>query len=194
MATPRKDPKAHLPKGRPSKYEDSMHETVVSCMQKGFIVDEVCAELGIHRDTFFEWIKTHPDFSDSYKKGKASFSAFWAKMYKKVMMGIPLAPAKKTVPKRGQKKSTSKAKKKKEEAAIEFGKANPAMMIFYMKAHCGWRETIVNRDIVEFADNIPDNAKSRLSKIFGEAREKSSKIKPKVISKTAKEKKSKSDE
>ena len=157
MATPRKDPANYLPRGRPSKYNKSMCNTVVECMNKGYIVEEVCVELGIHRDTFNEWVKTYPDFSDSYKKGKAAFIAFWARAYKKVMMGIPFATPKKPEakkPEAKEKKTTSKKDKEKEEAALALGKANPAMMIFYMKAHCGWSETIVNENNVKFTENL----------------------------------------
>jgi hypothetical protein len=185
MATPKKDPADHLPKGRPSKYDVSMCETVITCMSKGYIVEEVCAKLGIHRDTFFEWVKTYPDFSDCYKKGKAAFNAFWARAYKKVMMGIPLNPPKKQTPKpkSGQKKGATQNEKdkEKEEEAVELGKANPAMMIFYMKAHCGWRETVNNNNKVKITNNIPDTAKDRLDRIFGEAKKKSAKIQPRVI-------------
>ena len=180
MATPRKDPKDHLPKGRPSKYDASMGETVITCMSKGYIVDEVCSELGIHRDTFFEWLRTHPDFSDCYKKGRAAFSAFWTRAYKKVMMGIPLNPPAKPKPK--TKTGKKSREEEKEEEAVQLGKANPAMMIFYMKAHCGWRETIVNKDIVEFND-IPEATKTRLSQIFGSTKNMSTKIKPAIIEK-----------
>jgi hypothetical protein len=48
------------------------------------------------------------------------------------------------------------------------------------------------KDIVEFAD-IPDTAKDRLSRIFGEAQKKSEKIKPKIVSKTATGKKGKNE-
>jgi hypothetical protein len=163
--------------GRPSKYQESMCETVVSCMQKGYIVDEVCAELGIHRDTFFEWAKYHTEFSDSYKKGKAAFNAFWARAFKKVMLGLPLTPPK--------KKSKESKKDKKEETAESLGKANPVMMIFYMKAHCGWVDTVVNK--IEF-DDIPDSAKDRLDRIFRETQKKTEKTKPKIVSKTARKK------
>ena len=178
MATPKKDPKDYLPKGRPSKFDMSMCETVITCMNKGYIVEEVCAELGIHRDTFFEWVKSNPDFSDSYKKGKAGFSAFWARAYKKVMMGIPLSPPKK--PKTDKKNGTGKDEKKEEEA-VELGKANPAMMIFYMKAHCGWKETVNSNNRVKITDNISDAAKERLSRIFEDTKKKSVKIKPKIV-------------
>jgi hypothetical protein len=44
------------------------------------------------------------------------------------------------------------------------------------------------KDVIEFSD-IPDTAKSRLDKIFGEARKESEKVNPKVISKKAPRKK-----
>jgi len=196
MATPRKDPADHLPRGRPSKYDVSMCETVVECMNKGYIVEEVCAELGINRDTFFEWVKVHPDFSDCYKKGKAAFIAFWARAYKKVMMGIPLKPPKKPEPKPKTPRKGGKPEEKneKEEEAVELGKANPAMMIFYMKAHCGWRETIINNQRVEFTDTIPDSTKERLDRIFLETKKATKSIKPKIITRKNTVKKGKNGE
>jgi hypothetical protein len=152
-------------------------------MQKGYIVDEVCAELGIHRDTFFEWIKTHGEFSDSYKKGKAAFNAFWARAFKKVMLGVPLNPPASPKSKRGG--NSGKNEKEKEEKAEALGKANPTMMIFYMKAHCGWVDTVINK--IEF-DEIPDSAKDRLGKIFGDSQKEAGKIKPKLVSKTTRRK------
>lgn len=195
MATPKKDPKDHLPKGRPSKYTPEMCEKVIDCMKKGYIVEEVCAELGIHRDTFFEWVKSNPDFSDCYKKGKSAFIAFWARAYKKVMMGIPLnQPKKKTT------KQTSKTKGKatedeneKEEEAVELGKANPAMMIFYMKAHCNWRETSNVNNKHKFTDTIPESTKTRLEKIFEGSKKKAAQIKPKIITKKGTMKKGKNE-
>ena len=179
MATPKKDPADYQQRGRPSKYDVSMGETVVLCMSKGYIVEEVCSELRIHRDTFFEWVKIYPDFSDSYKKGKAAFVAFWAKAYKKVMMGIPLKPPKKPEPKaKTRQKGESEEK---EDEIVEFGKANPAMMIFYMKAHCGWRETVNNNNKVKFSDIIPDIAKERLDRIFEDTKKKSAQIQPKNV-------------
>ncbi|MDR2952899.1 MAG: hypothetical protein LBU82_06630 [Treponema sp.] len=158
MATPRKKLDERLPKGRPSKYSVSMCNTVVSCMQKGYIVDEVCMELGIAKDTFFNWVKEHPDFSDSYKKGRAAFNAFWARAYKNVMMGIPLKPP---------KKKNCASGNRKEEETVEWGRANPAMMIFYMKAHCMWRET-VNTNNKHKIKSIDPEVKEKLKEIFAE--------------------------
>jgi hypothetical protein len=154
--------------GRPSKYDVSMCETVVNCMKKGYIVEEVCCELGIHRDTFFFCIKIYPDFSDCYKKGKAAFNAFWARAYKKVMMGIPLKPPDKKKPKpKTRLKGKPEETEDEEEEAVELGKANPAMMIFYMKVHCKWRET-VNTNNKHVIKTIAPEVKDKLKKIFTE--------------------------
>jgi len=200
MATPRKDPKDYQKTGRPSKFnaetKDKIFETVITCMSKGYIVEEVCAEIGIHRDTFFEWVKNYPEFSDCYKKGKAAFISFWARAYKKVMMGVPLTPPKKKTPKPkpGQRKGkTEEEDNEKEDEAVELGKANPAMMIFYMKAHCGWRETVNNHSKVKFTDTIPDTAKEKLDKIFGDVKKKSTKIQPKIVTKKGTIKKGKNE-
>jgi transposase-like protein len=48
--------------------------------KNGESVSEVCAELGIHKDTFFEWVKTYKEFSDAYKKGLELSEAWWTKL------------------------------------------------------------------------------------------------------------------
>jgi hypothetical protein len=119
---------------------------VASCMAKGYIVDEICAELDIHRDTFFEWVKRHKEFSDAYKKGKTAFNAYYAEVFKKAMMGLP--PSSEKEPQDGK----------------ETGRPNPAMLIFYMKVHCGWSETILNKaDVNIFID---PQINKKLSDIF----------------------------
>ncbi|MDR2553202.1 MAG: hypothetical protein LBD31_08565, partial [Treponema sp.] len=59
-------------------------------MKKGYIVEEVCAELDIARDTFFCWVSEHEEFSDAYKKGRTAFNAFAARMYRNAMLGVPI--------------------------------------------------------------------------------------------------------
>jgi hypothetical protein len=134
-------------------------------MKKGYIVDEVCAELEICRETFYTWTREHPEFLDAYKKGRAAFSAFWTRAYKKIMMGLPLSQPKKT---KTPAKAKSKKGKEKPEEKPDIGKANPAMMIFYMKAHCGWRETVINRVNGKVSLLTPEMQK-KLEDVFGDS-------------------------
>jgi len=67
-------------KGRPTKYSLKLCELLPAMFANGESVLEVCAELGIHKDTFFEWVKKYPDFSDSYKKGLELSEAWWTRL------------------------------------------------------------------------------------------------------------------
>ena len=55
--------------GAPTKYDPAHCEKVIEIMAKGLSVRSVAAELGVHRDTIYEWMVRYPDFSDSVKKG-----------------------------------------------------------------------------------------------------------------------------
>lgn len=68
------------PVGRPTKYCPSMCDDVVRVMRDGGSIAEVCAELGIIRDTFHIWREIHPEFSDSVKEGLDLSEAFWNRL------------------------------------------------------------------------------------------------------------------
>ena len=74
-------------RGRPTKYSPKLCALLPSMFANGESVSEVCAELGIHKDTFFEWVKTYKDFSDSYKKGLELSEAWWTKLGRSGAMG-----------------------------------------------------------------------------------------------------------
>ena len=74
-------------RGRPTKYDAKLCKLLPAMFANGESVSEVCAELGITKETFFQWEKLHPDFSDSYKKGKELSEAWWAKLGRSGAMG-----------------------------------------------------------------------------------------------------------
>ena len=63
--------------GRPTKYEDWMPHRVIELMRDGATAAEVARNLAICRDTFFEWVKVHKEFSDAYKTGKELTIGWW---------------------------------------------------------------------------------------------------------------------
>lgn len=70
--------------GTYSKYHPDMCSTVVELMKEGASIVEVSAELGIHRDTFYEWINEKGDYYQSefalaVSEGKALSQAWWEK-------------------------------------------------------------------------------------------------------------------
>lgn len=65
--------------GRPTKYKPEMCEQVIDLMRDGLAIEEVCAEMGIWKDTFYNWVKKHDEFSDAYKRGLELSKAWWLK-------------------------------------------------------------------------------------------------------------------
>jgi sugar phosphate isomerase/epimerase len=67
-------------RGRPTKYSPKLCELLPAMFANGESVAEVCAELGIVKDTFYNWIDQYKDFSNSYKKGLELSLAWWSKI------------------------------------------------------------------------------------------------------------------
>lgn len=72
---------ADLPKriGRPSKYDPAMCETVIELGKVGASRAEIALELDIHIDTFIEWQKQHPAFSEAVKRAMQLAQGWWEK-------------------------------------------------------------------------------------------------------------------
>src|SRR5678816_661376 len=85
-------------------------ETMLNLFNGGATVAEVCAELGIARDTFYCWCNEHKDFSDAYKKGRELAERWWTKIGQAGMLGKLEQPI------------------------------NSAMWIFNMKARFKWQD------------------------------------------------------
>lgn len=63
--------------GRPTKYDPKYCDQIITFMEQGFSKEAFCAEVDIHKDTLYEWIKRYPEFSDSVKKAEAKCRRFW---------------------------------------------------------------------------------------------------------------------
>lgn len=66
--------------GRPTKYTAGLCRQLPEMFAGGESVAEVCAELRISKDTFYEWVKLYPNFSDAYQKGLGLSEAWWTKL------------------------------------------------------------------------------------------------------------------
>jgi hypothetical protein len=73
--------------GRPTKYDPKYCNQVVSLMIKGLSKDAVAGQLGISRDTLYEWCQAHEEFSDSIKIGEAKSRYYWEKIGMDGMIG-----------------------------------------------------------------------------------------------------------
>jgi len=58
-------------RGRPSLYDPNYHPQIAKWMCRAGAIDmDIAKEFGIHIDTFYEWKKIHPEFSESLKNNK----------------------------------------------------------------------------------------------------------------------------
>lgn len=57
------------PGGRPTDYKPEYCEDIIGHMAKGFSLESYAGKIGTHRDTLYEWMKVHQEFSDSVRVG-----------------------------------------------------------------------------------------------------------------------------
>lgn len=65
--------------GRPTKYDPSMCEVVISLFKEGASKAEVCVALGIGFDAFQDYQKKYSEFSEAVKVGMQYSQAWWEK-------------------------------------------------------------------------------------------------------------------
>ena len=67
-------------RGRPTKYNAKLCKLLPAMFASGESISEVCAELGITRETFGQRKSLHLDFSDAVKRGLELSEAWWTKL------------------------------------------------------------------------------------------------------------------
>lgn len=70
-------------KGRPTKYKEEYNEKVLNFMKQGYSIVEICLELDICKQTFYNWCEENKEFLDSKKKGVDFSKDLWIKQYRK---------------------------------------------------------------------------------------------------------------
>jgi len=73
--------------GRPSKYDSKFCDIAIKMMSKGHSKLSVAGRLGISRDTFYEWCRRYPEFSDTIKIGEMKSLHYWEEIGIKATMG-----------------------------------------------------------------------------------------------------------
>lgn len=73
--------------GRPSKYKSEYCDVVTKLMKKGHSKLFVAGNLGISRDTLYEWCRHYPEFSDTIKVGEMQSYAYWEEIGMRAMKG-----------------------------------------------------------------------------------------------------------
>lgn len=63
--------------GRPTEYRPEFCARVLELGKEGASVVEMAADLGVHRDSLYEWEKVHSDFSDAFTHARQHSQAWW---------------------------------------------------------------------------------------------------------------------
>jgi hypothetical protein len=103
--------------GRPTKYKQIYHKLLLDMMSKGKSVVQFCAEIGICRDTFYEWVDKIPSFSDTYKKAIELCESYWEDIGKRGIMGMSV-----------------------KDSNGNESRINTGMYVFYMKNRFHWKD------------------------------------------------------
>lgn len=67
----------NMPGGRPTKYKPEMCEQIIGYFKEGMSKWEIGLKLNICEDTFYEWQKSNPQFSEAVKKGEWFSQGKW---------------------------------------------------------------------------------------------------------------------
>ena len=60
-----------------AKYSKKIVNRICDLIKKdSYTITEICSLSGIHKDTYYTWLETKPDFSDAVKKAKEEFDEF----------------------------------------------------------------------------------------------------------------------
>lgn len=101
--------------GRPSKYKPEYCQMLVDHMASGLSFESFAAVIDVNRDTLWEWLKVHEDFSDSQKVASDKCRLFWEKLGINEIMNV------------SEYQGGSKS-------------LNSTVWIFNMKNRFGWRD------------------------------------------------------
>lgn len=67
------------PGGRPSYYRPEMPQEMLEMMANGYKDSWIYAAWGICKDTFYRWLKEHPELKEAHDKGMPLCEVWWEK-------------------------------------------------------------------------------------------------------------------
>jgi hypothetical protein len=66
-----------MPAGRPSSYDPEFADRVIPFMADGYSLTAFAGEIGVSRQTIYNWAERHPEFLDAVKTGEAASQLWW---------------------------------------------------------------------------------------------------------------------
>jgi hypothetical protein len=70
------------PEGRPSKYDPKYGEDIVALATDGASLLECALEIGVSKQTLFNWGEEHPEFLDALNRAKAKRQIWWERVHR----------------------------------------------------------------------------------------------------------------
>lgn len=101
-------------RGAKSKYHSDFPLLAEGYAREGMTDKEICQKLGISQDTFYEYMKKYPEFSESVKEGKRPIDVEVEKALLKRAIGYEMEETQveyKGIPKEGEKAKPTSVKK-----------------------------------------------------------------------------------
>ena len=72
--------------GRPSDYDPSYCERVIELGKEGASVIEMAHEIGVVKQTLYDWEKAHPEFLDAMTRAREASQVWWEATGRKNML------------------------------------------------------------------------------------------------------------
>jgi len=66
-----------MPAGRPTSYDPKFCEMLIEHMAKGYSFESFGSVTDTCKDTLYEWVKVHPQFSDAKKRATEKSRYWW---------------------------------------------------------------------------------------------------------------------
>ena len=66
-----------MPAGRPTAYEDTYPERVELHLSQGFTLASWAGDVGVSRETVYNWSEKYPEFLDAIKVGRSKGMLVW---------------------------------------------------------------------------------------------------------------------
>jgi hypothetical protein len=63
--------------GQPTLYREDFCDRVIELGKQGFSVIEMCADIGISKQTIYDWTKANPEFLDAFTQARLHSQAWW---------------------------------------------------------------------------------------------------------------------
>lgn len=176
--TKKKDPKDHLPAGRPSEFRAEYCDLLISHMKSGGSLEAFAAKIPCAIQTLYNWLDAHPEFLEARKAGMGHLTTFYEDLGKMMAAGQLkfLKSEKPMLDEKGKPVLHPVTGQVMMHREYDHVTGSPAAWIFLTKNLLGWRD---KKDIqhsgkdggpISFANLSDDDLRKELERLQQEAK------------------------